>query len=347
MRRQTKRKPKKNPRSETHCHVLNQVTGQASTRPQDLELRNIPAKRARLEPIEQDEHPVPQRHLLRQIHRPPQRKRQCPREVELRLAGLDLRQRLRIPDVRQDPQRHELERLRDRALPRDIDDRRGLGALRQLAAHAVVLVEQPGEVRALLARDLRGGRERVRGGLGAVAQREDGGGAEDAEPVVDEEAGACVGLLRDGVEEGLDEGVDAVAGGPEGEAVVDGAAVLEGDGFGGDGGDAGAGDDVDAGGLEVVHGGLLEDGVELEEDVRAGLEEGGADAADEFGVVLGEVVGNEVVELGGELAAGGAAADDDEVEEAVALGLGDVGDVGALEAVHDADAESARIFDLL
>mmetsp|Transcript_3654 Transcript_3654/g.11242 ORF Transcript_3654/g.11242 Transcript_3654/m.11242 type:complete len:543 (+) Transcript_3654:1285-2913(+) len=195
-------------------------------------------------------------------------------------------------------------------------------------------VEAVGEVGGVLLGDGGGGREDVVGGDGAVAEGEDA--AADAEVVVDDDAAPV------GREAGVDDEVDGgEAGGPDAEAEAHGGAVGEARRGGAAVGpgrldrvDRDADADVDAALLE--EGGVVRDEgvVEDAEDLRPGLDQGQPDARRQLGVPARDVLRDEIRELGRELAARGAGADDDEAQEGVALRLGEGRVRGPLEALE-------------
>ncbi|GAB1320501.1 hypothetical protein MFIFM68171_10711 [Madurella fahalii] len=73
-----------------------------------------------------------------------------------------------------------------------------------------------------------------------------------------------------------------------------------------------------------VHGVLGEGLIEHREDLGGDVVHGDADQGDQVGVQWGQVLVDEVVQLGGEFYAGGPAADDGEVEEGALVVVAEV-----------------------
>ena len=176
--------------------------------------------------------------------------------------------------------------------------------------------------------------------VGEVAADEDLRVAGRVEVLVDEDGASAVGLEAQQLAEGG--GLDA--GGPEGDDGID-TLVADHDVAGLDVGDMGARAVGDAKRGELLAGLLLKVGGVGAEDVGRALEDedlghGGVDVAKIFGhVELGDVA-----DCAGQLDAGGAAADDDEVEGGMAAGLLHLA-LGEFEGEEDAAADLGGVLD--
>ena len=134
-----------------------------------------------------------------------------------------------------------------------------------------------------------------------------------------------------------------VAGGPQQQAIRDPLAALELQAAGLDLDHRRVGPDLDALAAEQIAGVGAELGVEGGKDFRAGLDQGDANLIDQVGVVAAAFTEEQVVELGGDLDAGGSAAADDEVEQPRALAGRKAGQTGRFQASENPLADGSGI----
>mmetsp|Transcript_4661 Transcript_4661/g.13281 ORF Transcript_4661/g.13281 Transcript_4661/m.13281 type:complete len:452 (-) Transcript_4661:713-2068(-) len=356
-----------------------------------LQPRDVAAEDARLDPVRGHERAVPPADLLGEVDGAPEQPAGDALALYGRLVHLQLRDAAVVAHVGEDAEVQELEGLgvlEGRALIDFLPRHVALGVRPHLRVHELVVDreelvrgadvrpddgghrlgdvvvpgEQAREEGGLLRGHLRRRRQRLCVHDGAVAEGEDVRRAPHAQPPVREQAAAAAArhrvlvlrrlLLGDAVDGVQCERQRPDAGGPDGDAVGDGAPVGEQDLPLLHLVDAHADDDL-AGhavvpvALERRLGGVGHVLVEGAEDAARRLHEHDAHVLEQLRVVARRVLREEVAQLRGELDARGPRADDHEGERLAPLLVRERRDVRALEDIADGAAQARGVLDLL